>query len=54
QRNLHASGEGLPSKEGSSTCDDQLPASVENYSQMTNNLILKIYKIANSLREQGD
>nr|GEW46779.1 hypothetical protein [Tanacetum cinerariifolium] len=27
QRNLHASGEGLPSKERSSTCDDQLQAS---------------------------
>nr|GEV71602.1 hypothetical protein [Tanacetum cinerariifolium] len=27
KRNLHASGEGLPSKEGSSTCDDQLQAS---------------------------
>nr|GEU66806.1 uncharacterized mitochondrial protein AtMg00810-like [Tanacetum cinerariifolium] len=26
QLNLHASGEGLPSKEGSSTCDDQLQA----------------------------
>nr|GEZ38673.1 hypothetical protein [Tanacetum cinerariifolium] len=26
QRNLHASGEGLPSKEWSSTCDDQLQA----------------------------
>nr|GEW76873.1 hypothetical protein [Tanacetum cinerariifolium] len=26
QRNLHASGEGLPFKEGSSTCDDQLQA----------------------------
>nr|GEZ28508.1 hypothetical protein [Tanacetum cinerariifolium] len=32
QRNLHASGEGLPSKEGSSTCDDQLQASSFNWS----------------------
>nr|GFA36354.1 hypothetical protein [Tanacetum cinerariifolium] len=27
---------------------------VENYSQMANDLILKIYKIANSPRQQGD
>nr|GFA11159.1 hypothetical protein [Tanacetum cinerariifolium] len=27
---------------------------VENYSQMANDLILKIYKIANSSRQQGD
>nr|GEZ22930.1 hypothetical protein [Tanacetum cinerariifolium] len=27
---------------------------VENYSQMANSLILKIYKIANSQRQQGD
>nr|GEZ44328.1 hypothetical protein [Tanacetum cinerariifolium] len=52
QRNLHASGEGLPSMEGSSTCDDQLQASSGNYSQMANDLILKIYKIANSPRQQ--
>nr|GFB60590.1 hypothetical protein [Tanacetum cinerariifolium] len=27
---------------------------VENFSQMANNLVLKIYKIANSPRQQGD
>nr|GEX82964.1 synaptobrevin, longin-like domain protein [Tanacetum cinerariifolium] len=27
---------------------------VENYSQMANDLVLKIYKLANSLRQQGD
>nr|GEY51008.1 hypothetical protein [Tanacetum cinerariifolium] len=48
-----SSGEGLPSKEGSCICDDQLQASSKNYSQMANDLILKIYKIANSPRQQG-
>nr|GEX93432.1 hypothetical protein [Tanacetum cinerariifolium] len=53
QRNLHASGEGLPSKEGSSTCDDQLQASSGELLTDGNDLILKIYKITNSPRQQG-
>nr|GEX51793.1 hypothetical protein [Tanacetum cinerariifolium] len=52
-RNLHASGEGLPSKEGSSTCDDQLQASSGELLTDGKCLILKIYKIANSPRQQG-
>nr|GEV60813.1 putative ribonuclease H-like domain-containing protein [Tanacetum cinerariifolium] len=41
---------GISPKEGSGTYDDQLQ--VENYSQMADDLVRKIYNIANSLREQ--
>nr|GFC64785.1 hypothetical protein [Tanacetum cinerariifolium] len=54
QRNLHASGKGVPSKKGSSTWMISYKLQVKNYSQMVNDLVLKIYKIANSPRQQGD
>nr|GEY71497.1 hypothetical protein [Tanacetum cinerariifolium] len=50
--NFHACGEGLPFKEGPGTCDDRYKLQVENYSQMANDLILKIYKIANCPSQQ--
>nr|GEV28933.1 hypothetical protein [Tanacetum cinerariifolium] len=46
-------GEGLPSKEGSSTCDDQLQALSGELLTYGNDLVLKIYKIANSPRHKG-
>nr|GEY44746.1 hypothetical protein [Tanacetum cinerariifolium] len=51
QRNLYACGEGLPSEEGSSTCDDFYKLQVENFLHMANELVLKIYKITNSPRQ---
>nr|GEU80738.1 integrase, catalytic region, zinc finger, CCHC-type, peptidase aspartic, catalytic [Tanacetum cinerariifolium] len=52
QRDIHASREGLSSKEGSSPFNDLLQASSGELSHMANDLVLKIYKIANSLRQQ--
>nr|GEX95116.1 putative ribonuclease H-like domain-containing protein [Tanacetum cinerariifolium] len=52
--NLYASGEGLPSKEGSSTYMISYKRQVKNYLQMANDLVLKIYKIANSPRQKAD
>nr|GEX78150.1 hypothetical protein [Tanacetum cinerariifolium] len=46
--------EGLPSEEGSGNCDDYYKLQVENYSQMANDLILKIYKIASSPSQKDD
>nr|GEW27841.1 synaptobrevin, longin-like domain protein [Tanacetum cinerariifolium] len=53
QRNLHASGEGLPSKEGLALVMISYKLQVENYSQIANDLVLKIYKVANSPRQKG-
>nr|GFA14664.1 hypothetical protein [Tanacetum cinerariifolium] len=51
--NIHARGEGHPLRKGLEIGMISYKLQVENYSQIANDLILKIYKIASSPRQQG-